>query len=228
MKKRSKLAGSTLIGTLNDLLQLDIDAVQAYALVIRQLESPARKQTVKRYQADHQRHVKTLKELIRAHGGMPVPLSHLPTGPFKLAMQATASLGDDKAVLLAFKTNERQTRDKYRRAAKNTRLPADVARAVKRGARDEERHYQWIENALARLGAGKKTAVGKVSTAAGIANARMVDAVEAVEKPVMVAAEASRRGVRAIMKRSLKAAAVAAVVSGAAGVAYAAKKGRFR
>ena len=117
MKRGNAVKEALLTTQLNDLLQLDVDAVQAYALTIRQLESKIRKQTVRRYQADHRRHIPELKRLIRAHGGASIAVSHIPTGPFKLAMQAIGSFGDDKAVLLAFKTNERQGRDKYRRAA---------------------------------------------------------------------------------------------------------------
>src|SRR3712207_4494291 len=136
MTKITPIADAVLTANLNDLLQLDVDAVQAYALAIRQLQSSSRKQTLRRYQADHKRHITALKRLIRAHGGAPVAVSHIPTGPFKLAMQATGSLGGDKAVLLAFKSNERQVRDKYRRAADGDGLPADVSRVLKRAAAD--------------------------------------------------------------------------------------------
>ena len=219
MAKKTALRDTVLTATLNDLLQLDIDAVQAYALVIAQLESSARKQAVRRYQADHKRHVTTLKGLIRAHGGAPIAVSHIPTGPFKLAMQATASLGSDRAVLLAFKSNERQVRDKYRRVASRKGLPTDVARALRRAAADEDRHYRWAEKSLQQLGAGRRTAIGKAANVVEVANARTVDAVEEIEKPIMIAAEGSRRALRAAAKRPMRTAGIAAAVVGAAGAA---------
>jgi hypothetical protein len=216
MKKRNVVSDTMLTSNLNDLLQSDVDAVQAYALVVRQLESSVRKQAVRRYQADHKRHITALKALIRKYGGAPLAVSHIPTGPFKLAMQAIGSIGGDKAVLLAFKSNERQSRDKYARAAAKKALPADVARVLKRGAADEERHYRWAEKSLERLHTGRRTAVGKVAGAMEVANARTMDLVEEAEKPIMTAVEATRRGVRAMIKHPVRTAAVATAVAGAA------------
>jgi len=50
--RKSVVTETLLTTTLNDLLQLDVDAISAYALVIRQLESKVRKETVRRYQSD--------------------------------------------------------------------------------------------------------------------------------------------------------------------------------
>jgi hypothetical protein len=223
--KRGNAVKETLLTTqLNDLLQLDVDAVQAYALTIRQLESTIRKQTVRRYQADHRRHITELKRLIQAHGGTPLPVSHIPTGPFKLAMQAMGTFGDDKAVLLAFKTNERQGRDKYRRAAAGRGLPRDVARVLRRAARDEERHYRWAEKELQKLHAGRRTIAGKAAAGVEVVNARTVDVIEEMEKPLMTVVEATRRGVRAVAKHPMRTAGVAAAIAGAAGAAVALRR----
>jgi bacterioferritin (cytochrome b1) len=227
MKKRSTVKDTLLTTTLNDLLQLDVDAVQAYALVIRQLESKVRKDTVRRYQADHRRHIAALKRVIRAHGGAPIAISHIPTGPLKLAMQAMGSIGEDRAVLVAFKTNERQGRDKYRRAAATRGLPRDVARVLRRAARDEERHYRWAEKQLEQLHAGRRSAIGKAAAVAEVANARTADMIEEMEKPIMTVVEATRRGARAAAAHPLRTAAIAAAVTGAAGAAMA-LRGRRR
>lgn len=209
-----------LVAKLNDLLQLDTDAVQAYAVVIAQLESKTRKQTVRRYQADHKRHVTNLKKIIRQQGGAPVAVSHIPTGPFKLAMQAAmGSLGGDKAVLLAFKSNERQVRDKYLRAAADEAIPTAIARVVKAAAADEERHYRWVEKTLQQLGAGRRTVTGRVAGVLEVATARTVDVIEDLEKPLMVAAEGARRVARAAAEHPVRTAAVAAAVVGAVGAA---------
>ncbi|MDQ4080104.1 MAG: ferritin-like domain-containing protein [Gemmatimonadota bacterium] len=224
MKRGNALKATVLTTQLNDLLQLDVDAVQAYALTIRQLESKVRKQTVRRYQADHRRHIADLKRLIKAHDGAPMPVSHIPTGPFKLAMQAIGSFGDDKAVLLAFKINERQGRDKYRRVAMGRGLPRGVARVLKRAARDEERHYRWADKELQKLHAGRRTMVGKVASGAEVVNARTVDIIEEAEKPIMTVVEATRRGVRAAAKHPLRTAGVAAAIAGAAGAAVALRR----
>ncbi|HJU64305.1 MAG TPA: ferritin-like domain-containing protein [Gemmatimonadaceae bacterium] len=225
MKTGKAIKDTLLTSTLNDLLQLDVDAVQAYALAIRQLDSSVRKQTLRRYQADHKRHISALKQLIRSHGGVPVALSHIPTGPFKLAMQATGSVGGDRAVLRAFKTNERQVRDKYRRVANQRGLPAGVVRVLKRGAADEERHYRWAEKSLQQLSAGRRTMVGRAAGLMEVANARAVDLIEGAERPLMTAMEATRRGVRAAVARPVRTVVAAAAVAGATGAAAALKGG---
>jgi hypothetical protein len=221
MKRQSAVKNTLLTSNLNDLLQLDVDAVQAYALVIRQLESKVRKDAVRRYQSDHRRHITDLKRLIRAHGGAPIAVSHIPTGPFKLAMQAMGSAGGDRAVVLAFKTNERQGRDKYQRAATARGLPADVARVLRRAARDEQRHYRWAEKQLEQLHAGPRTAIGRAAGVLEVANARTADVIEEVEKPIMTAVEATRRGARAVAKHPVRSAVIATAVAGVAGAAVA-------
>ena len=124
----AQTASPALVAELNDLLQLDHDAVQSYGLAIRELEHPAYRETVRRYMADHQRHVEELTGLITTHGGLPIDIPH-PTGVAKLAKQAVGGLGDDRRVLLAFRANERQARDKYVRAMeKSTRVAGRRAR----------------------------------------------------------------------------------------------------
>ena len=226
--RKSAMKDTLLTTTLNDLLQTDVDAISAYSLVIRQLESKVRKESVRRYQGDHRRHVRELKRLIQAHGGAAIAVSHIPTGPFKLAMQAMGSAGGDRAVLLAFKTNERQGRDKYRRAAATRGLPRDVARVLKRASRDEQRHYQWAEKQLEQLHAGRRTAAGKAAGVMEVANARTVDAIEEGEKQIMTALEATRRGVRPAAKHPLRTPAIAAAVTTAAGAAVALRGSRRR
>jgi hypothetical protein len=107
-------------------------------------------------------------------------------------------------------------------------LPSDVARVLKRAAADEERHYRWAEKSLEQLHAGRRTALGKVGRVVEIANSRTVDMVEEAEKPLMTAMDATRRGVRAAAARPLRAAAVAAAVTGAAGAVIALRRGQTR
>lgn len=182
-----------LVAELNDLLQLDQDAVGAYTLAIQALPMDAYREALTRYRADHERHVAELRELIRAHGGTPVAIPHLPTGVFKLAVQALGDLGDARAVLAAFKTNEGQVRDKYRRHADRLH-PPDVDTVLRRAAADEEEHYRWAAEMLDRLGAGPGTLPGTAQQAAERVHGTVADGVERAERAVMEAAERLRRG----------------------------------
>ena len=183
-----------VIAELNDLLQLDHDALQSYELAIHEVSHPAYRETLRRYRGDHERHVTELTELIRRHGGLPIELPH-PTGVAKLAKQAVGGVGDDRRVLLAFRANERQARDKYARAAEKAHeWPADVQEVVRRAAADESRHYDWADTTLASLGADDGVR-GRAARAMEVVHARTADAVEAVGKQGMRGFEAARRGV---------------------------------
>lgn len=181
-----------LVAELNDLLQLDHDAVQAYGLAIDGIRSAEFRQTLIRFRGDHERHIRDLTELINAHGGVPIQLSHIPTGPMKLAVQAAGNAGGDREALLAFKSNERQVRDKYRRLADESHAP-DVAEVLNRNAADEERHYSWVSDALERLGAGADTPIGRGQEAFETVHGRSADLVEGAERMAMEGAERARR-----------------------------------
>jgi hypothetical protein len=189
-------SSAALIAELNDLLQLDHDAVQSYTLAMRELEHSAYRETLRRYRADHERHIEELTALVRAHGGMPMEFPH-PTGVAKLAKQAAGGVGGDRRVLLAFRANERQARDKYARAAeRSAEWPEDVQGVVRRAAADEQRHFEWVDTTLESLGERADSPRGRALRAYETVHARAADAVEAVGKKGMQGVELARRGVR--------------------------------
>ncbi|HEX8244121.1 MAG TPA: ferritin-like domain-containing protein [Longimicrobium sp.] len=185
--------GAELIAELNDLLALDHDAVQAYSLAIGRISNAEYRETLAGFRGDHQRHIERLTQLIQDRGGVPVQLPHIPTGVFKAAMQALAGLGDDRAVLLAFKTNEGQVRDKYRRHAARPHDPG-VSAVVHGAAVDEERHYAWVEEVVERMGAGPDTLLGSAQQAAQAVQGRAADVVESAGRRVAETVERMRPG----------------------------------
>jgi rubrerythrin len=186
-----------LIGQLNDLLLLDHDAVGAYEVAIEALENPRYKQALQRFKGDHERHIQELSQLVTERGGTPLETPHVPTGVFKLAMHQAGTLaGGDRSVLLAFKANERQVRDKYRRMAESAE-DLVVADVLGRGSDDESKHYGWVVGALEDLGVSSDSVLGRAEEVFETANARLVDATERVERGAMAMAE----GVKRIAKR---------------------------
>lgn len=155
---------AALLARLNDLLQLEYDALASYRLAIAMLRAPEHVAPMKDFLADHERHVSDLADMLHHHGSLALRLPHMPTGVFKLAVQATGILGDDRAVLLAFRANEQQSRDKYARAA-GAHQPPEVAALMRRHADDEAKHFDWACATLDRLGVGDGTLVG---TAVGL------------------------------------------------------------
>jgi rubrerythrin len=157
---------AALIAALNDLLQLEQDALPAYALALGGLRDAKLRLDLEAFRQDHLRHVGELTGLIRARGGLPIPLPHVPTGLLKLAVQASGLPGGDGCVLLAFRANEWQSREKYARAAaaRDARDP-EVAAVLRRAAADEARHYAWAVEALGAMGLGDDTPVGAANEA---------------------------------------------------------------
>jgi uncharacterized protein (TIGR02284 family) len=179
-----------LVGELNDLLQLDYDAVAAYAVALKELDDPGYQDAVRQFKADHERHIEELTELVRKYGGVPMPMPHL-SGVFKLAVQGAVAAAKDAAVITAFKSNEVQSRDKYRRAI-SRQHPSDVQDVLIRAARDEQRHFEWAMRTLGELG----VTTGGIADALEQMHVRSADAMEAVERGAMQAAEYTRRSLR--------------------------------
>jgi rubrerythrin len=184
---------AALAAELNDLLRLDHDAVQAYTLAIKLLENDEYRRQLEVFRADHQRHIDELSQLVRSRDSTPIDLPHLSTGAFKLAVQAVGAgagavgFGGDRAVLVAFKANERQVRDKYRRSARAVH-PADVTSVLARAAEDEARHYAWALETLEDLGGGAGSATSRAEEAFEIVHARTADVLETAEQQAMRAA----------------------------------------
>ena len=193
--EQTSASDTALVAELNDLLMLDHDAVQAYALAIRLLENPAYKAQLETFRADHERHIDEVSQLIRSRGGTPLELPHLPSGAFKLAVQAIGGVGGDRAVVLAFKANERQVRDKYRRSARAVR-PADVTSVLARAADDEARHYAWALETLEELGVSPASMTGRAEQAFEVAHARAADVMESVERQALAATRRAARTLR--------------------------------
>ncbi len=147
-------AVSEVLDGLNDLLQLDHDAIGAYDIAIEKLEDRDHADQILGFRRDHERHIRELNEAVAGLGGTPKNEPHL-TGPFKKALQALGGVGGDRGLLLAFRSNELQVRNKYDMyAAKANLWPHHVKQLVDRNALDEERHYRWVADVLAAMGVG--------------------------------------------------------------------------
>lgn len=141
-----------ILDGLNDLLQLDHDAIQAYDVAIEKLEDRDHADQIAGFRRDHERHVRELNELITTLGGTPKNEPHA-TAPLKQGLQSLGGLAGDKGLLIAWRANELQVRTKYDNYASKAMLwPADVKRVIDRNALDEERHYRWVAELLERMG----------------------------------------------------------------------------
>ena len=183
---------AALLADLTDLLQLEYDALPAYSVAIAGLRRPELRETLETYRADHERHVHDLSAHIRRLGGVPLALPHLPTGLLKLTVQMAGLPGGDRAVLLAFVSNEWQSQEKYARYAARP-YPPELAALLQRHAADEARHYAWACGALEGLGCGADTPVGQATQAFARFHGTTADTIEALNR---IALETTVRALR--------------------------------
>ena len=183
---------AALLADLTDLLQLEYDALPAYAVAIAGLRRPDLRETLEAYRGDHERHVQDLSAQIRRLGGVPLALPHLPTGLLKLAVQMAGLPGGDRAVLLAFVSNEWQSQEKYARYAAQP-YPPELAALLQRHAADEARHYAWACGALEGLGCGADSPVGQATQAFARFHGTTADTIEALGRGAI---EATVRALR--------------------------------
>jgi rubrerythrin len=172
---------------LTDLLQLEFDALCAYSVAIAGLRRPDLRESLCAFRADHEQHVRELSARLRALGGVPLTLPHLPTGLLKLGVQMAGLPGGDRTILLAFVSNEWQSREKYARYASRS-YPPELLTLLQRHAADEARHYEWACAALEELGCGTETAAGRAVQAFAQFHGASADILEAVGRNTMEAA----------------------------------------
>jgi len=136
-----------VIEKLCDLMQLDIDAVEAYEQAIKNIETSAIKQNITSFKEDHKRHITELSAQIISLGGTPPERSKDLKGFIIKGMTAIqSSLGENQA-LHAMKLNEKLTNKMYKNALEMS-LPADVRELVEKNYADEKRHLSYINQQL--------------------------------------------------------------------------------
>jgi len=214
---------AALMAALNDLLQLDHDAVASYQVAIDAVSTETLKRKLRQFKRDHQRHVAEIGELVTARGGTPVTAPHLSTGMLKLAVQALGAAGGDRAVLLAFRTNEWESANKYARAA-GRRFPPEVREVIRRGAEDEAKHYRWAAESLEKLGAGDTTVLGRVEQVMERLHGGAALGLEAIERLVA----STRANVAARREAGAKKAPRKRAASGGTGAAKKSSSGGAR
>jgi Domain of unknown function (DUF2383) len=139
-----------VIEGLNDLLQLDHDAIGAYEIAVEQLENQEHALQIEGFKRDHERHIRALNDLILELGGSPTNEPHA-TGPLKQAIQRIGASGGDNGLLAAWRTNELQVMTKYDRyAQKAVFWSPGVKRLIDEHALDEERHYAWVVDLMGK------------------------------------------------------------------------------
>lgn len=139
---------TTLIGLLNDLIQLDFDAIEAYKAAIGRVDNLSDRSQLASFLEDHQRHIQDLTPLVLELRGEPAQEGDIKQVLTKGKVVIGGLLGD-RMVLEAMKTNEGDTNTAYERAASRTDVPAHMRAVLAKNLADERRHRDWIVQRLA-------------------------------------------------------------------------------
>lgn len=141
---------AALIETLNDLIQLDYDAVKAYEQAIDRVDDPEVEDNLESFLLDHERHITDLAQLVRELGGAPKELGRDLKGFLLSGMTALRSTTGTLGALRAMRTNEKLTNHRYEKALAHD-LPSHVRAVVAVNFEDERRHLRVIEQQIERL-----------------------------------------------------------------------------
>jgi uncharacterized protein (TIGR02284 family) len=139
------------IDALNELIQLDYDALHAYKQAIEKIDDTIARLDLEAFQADHERHVVDLAAAVRTLGGEPECTGRDLKGFLLEGLTALRSVTGTMGALKAMRMNEKLTNRSYERALE-AKLPPAARDVVLRNREDERRHLAAIEQHIERLG----------------------------------------------------------------------------
>jgi hypothetical protein len=130
---------------LQELVELDYDAIEAYEAAIEKLENPEYKMMMQEFKDDHRRHVQEIGEILTAHGKT-VPKSADAKKWLTKGKVMIAALMSDISILSAMQSNEVDTNTAYENVNSHEGKWIDIEDILKRGWEDEKRHKAWLDS----------------------------------------------------------------------------------
>jgi uncharacterized protein (TIGR02284 family) len=132
---------------LSSLIQLDVDAIQAYNQAIENTDVPEVRERLVEFRDDHERHVLNLSDEVRALGGEPPERKRDVKGFFIESFTAIRSRSTEGA-LKAMRMNEELINRTYEKALA-AELTDNARRLVREAYEDEQSHLEYVTYALA-------------------------------------------------------------------------------
>lgn len=134
---------------LNELLQLDIDAANAYDEALKHIDNRNIYKNIESFRQDHLRHINDLTRFIKKYGGTPVTPAPDLKGFLIEGFTTLRSYTCTQGALDAMQSNEKTTTKNYNHALqKNFEFPHDVKDLLRKNFMDESRHLDYITNTL--------------------------------------------------------------------------------
>jgi rubrerythrin len=136
-----------IINHLNDLIQLDVDAVEAYEQVIKHLEYDDIAHRFRDFQDDHKTHITTLSALVQELDGKPIKQKPDLKGYLMEGFTLLMSVAGSMAAMEAMQANEMTTNKRYARAAEMD-LPEHIHKVIQTHHSQEQRHLRYIQQVI--------------------------------------------------------------------------------
>ncbi len=130
-----------------DLIQLDIDAVEAYEKAIEQIDDSSIQNHLEQFKEDHQRHIDDLCGYLTDNDQEPPEQTADFKGALIEGFTALRSITGTEGALKAMRSNEKLTNKKYREAT-TWDLDYDAKNIIMRNYEDEKVHLAYIEEQL--------------------------------------------------------------------------------
>jgi uncharacterized protein (TIGR02284 family) len=134
------------IRSLQDLIHLDMDAIKAYDQAIRACEHENVASQLRQFRGDHERHVTALSGELERLGEKPDVRTDV-KGFFIEKFTAITSMGT-RSALMSMMGNEGLTNARYKAALDLEDVPESAKAVIRVNYADEQRHLEWIKNAL--------------------------------------------------------------------------------
>jgi rubrerythrin len=140
------------IDLLNDLIQLDYDAIQTYEQALKRVDDDDHdvRRDLDSFRLDHERHVAELSSLITSMGDIAKDVGRDVKGVLLEGMTALRSVTGTVGALKAMRMNEKLTNRNYEKAS-HAGLPLEAVELVTKNLADERRHLTTIEMHIDRL-----------------------------------------------------------------------------
>ncbi|HVK75426.1 MAG TPA: PA2169 family four-helix-bundle protein [Kofleriaceae bacterium] len=145
------MAITDVIDRLNDLIQLDHDAISAYDNCIERVgDDVALRTELEAFRGDHDTHVTELGDVVRDLGGTPRGTGREARSKLVEGLSAIRTAIGVEGALKAMRLTEQVTNRAYEDVL-DEELPASARAVVEKNLGDERRHLAAIETHLDRL-----------------------------------------------------------------------------
>lgn len=135
-----------IVEKLNDLIELEYDAIAAYQAAIDRLEDKNYQSQLNIFMQDHENHIAALSQLVSQEGGAPAEKGDMNVILTK-GKVVIADLAGDEAILKAMLMNEEVTNKSYEKEVLKA-YPHPIQSILQDHLADERRHKEWLEVAL--------------------------------------------------------------------------------